>query len=139
MLAPAVAPLLTLTLLALGLSACGDVPPAVSEPRPVLSAPNDLSVASGLTESQDVQLVNVVFVEGQLTGDTGAVAVVLGSPVRLTIVTDVVERVVVGGFEQQILTAADQPVQLDLVAHEAGEFDVTLQESGKVLVTLVVS
>lgn len=136
MLAPAAAPLLALSMLALGLTACGEEPPAVSEPRPRLSAPNDLSVASELSENQDVQLVNVVFIDGQLTGDVGNVPVVLGSMVRLTIVTDVVETVVVEGFEQQILTAADQPVQLELVAQEAGEFDVKLRESGKVLVTL---
>jgi hypothetical protein len=117
-------------------AACGDEPPAVSQPRPVLSTPNNPSVADALPERYVPQLVNVTFVDGVLTGDVGSVPVVLGSVVRLTLVTDVVDTVVIEGFDQTILTAVNQPTQIELLADEAGAFDVRLQDSGQVLTTL---
>ena len=132
MLARAVVPLLALV----ALVGCGDEPPAVSEPRPVLSSPNNPSVAEGLPDRNAPQLVSVTFIDGQLTGDVGGVPVKLGSLVRVTVVTDVSETVVVEGFDARILTSIDQPVQLELLAQEAGEFDVRLEESGEVLTTL---
>jgi hypothetical protein len=124
-------------LLALGaLAACAEEPPAVSQPRPIVSSPNSFSVAEALPDRDTPQLVNVTFVDGVLTGDVGAVPVALGSVVRLTLVTDVVDTAVVEGLNASVLTAADQPVQIELLADEAGEFDVRLQGSGKVLTTL---
>lgn len=139
MLARPVALLVTLPLAVGGLAGCGEGPPVTGEqPRPVLSEPNRLDSADNLTENDEVQLVNVTFIDGVLTGDVGSVPVVLGSPLRITVVTDVADTVTVEGFGQEILTAIDQPVQLELIAMEAGEFDVKLQDSGKVLTTLVV-
>lgn len=138
MLARPVVLLVTLPLALGALAACADEPPAVGQPRPVLSEPNQLDSAPGLTDNEDVQLVNVTFVDGTLTGDVGGVRVVLGSPLRVTVVTDVADTVVIEGFDQRILTAIDQPVQIELIASDAGEFDVRLEKSGTVLTTLVV-
>lgn len=136
MLVRLVALLVTLPLALGALAGCSEEPPAVSQPRPVLSEANGLDSAAGLTDDEDVQLVNVTFIDGVLTGDVGIVPVALGSPLRLTVVTDVADTVVIEGFDQNILTAIDQPVQIELIASDAGEFDVKLQKSGKVLTTL---
>jgi hypothetical protein len=137
MLARAVA-LLTLSAVP-GLAACSEPPEAPVEPRPVVSSPNSFSVAEALTDGKvEPQLVNVNYLDGQVTGDGGRVPVRLGSLVRLTVVADVAETVVVEGFDQTFLTAVDQPVQIVLLAQRAGEFDVTLRESGETLTTLVV-
>lgn len=135
MLARAVALLVTFSAVG-ALAACSEPPPAAQEPRPVVSPPNAFDVASALPDRDTPQLVNVNFLDGQVTGDGGSVPVALGSVVRVTVVSDVADTVVVEGFDQRILTAIDQPVQLELLTTEPGSFDVKLEDSGEVLTTL---
>jgi hypothetical protein len=130
--------LLVLPLAVPALVGCADTPPAVSAPRPVLVSPNNPGVSTALPDRDTPQLVNVTLIGGQLTGDVGSVPVALDSQVRLTVVTDVSDTVVVDGFGQSLLTTVGQPVQLELVADRAGEFPVRLQQAGTVLTTLTV-
>jgi len=46
--------------------------------------------------------------------------------------------VVLEGYGQTVLTSVDQAVQLDVLADQAGSFDVRLRERGTRLTTLVV-
>lgn len=113
----------------------------MTTPRPVISSPNAPSVSSALPERPDravPQIVNVNALDGAVSGDTGEVPVRLGSLVRLTVLADVADVVVVEGFGQTIQTAVNQPVQLELLADRAGSFDVRLRDSGRQLTTLVV-
>jgi hypothetical protein len=129
-------------LLLLGaLVGCTEEPPITTTPRPVISSPNAPSVSTALPERPDrsiPQIVNVNVLDGGLTGDVGEVPVRLGSLVRLTVLADVADVVVVEGYGQTIQTAVGQAVQLELLADEAGSFDVTLRDSGTRLTTLVV-
>lgn len=130
-------------LLLLGaLVGCSQEPPITTTPRPVISSPNAPNVSTALPERPDrsiPQIVNVSLLDGGVTGDVGEVPVQLGSLVRVTVLADVADVVVVEGYDQTIQTAVDQAVQLELLADQAGSFDVTLRDSGKRLTTLVVS
>lgn len=140
-IARAGAPLLLAALLGGVLSGCTEQPPIETTPRPVVSSPNAPSVSSALPERPDravPQIVSVTFVDGVLTGDVGTVPVQLGSLVRLTVVSDVADVVVVGGYGQSIRTAIDRAVQIEVLADMAGSFDVRLRDSGTLLTTLVV-
>lgn len=129
-------------LLLLGaLVGCAEEPPIVTTPRPVISSPNAPSVSSALPERPDraiPQIVSVNALDGRVTGDTGQVPVRLGSVVRLTVLADVADVVVVEGYGQTIQTAVDRAVQLEVLADRAGSFDVRLRDSGQQLTTLVV-
>ena len=130
------------SLLLLGaLVACTEQPPVVTTPRPVFSSPNAPSVSSALPDRPDrpvPQIVNVSLLDGGVTGDVGEVPVRLGSLVRLTVLSDVSDVVVLEGYGQTVQTAVDQAVQLDVLADKPGRFAVRLRDSGKQLTTLVV-
>ncbi len=120
---------------------CSEEPPIVTTPRPVISSPNAPSVSTALPERPDrsiPQIVNVNLLDGGVTGDVGEVPVRLGSLVRLTVLSDVADVVVVEGYGQTIQTAVDHPVQLELLADQAGRFDVTLRDNRQRLTTLLV-
>ena len=120
---------------------CSEAPPIETTPRPVISSPNAPDVSTALPERPDrsiAQIVNVSLLDGGVTGDIGEVAVQVGSLVRVTVLSDVADVVVVEGYGQTVQTAVDQAVQLELLADEAGSFDVTLRDSGQRLTTLVV-
>lgn len=129
-------------LLLLGaLVGCSEEPPIATTPRPVVSSPNAPSVSTALPERPDravPQIVNVSLQDGGVTGDTGEVRVNLGSLVRLTVLSDVSDVVVLEGYGQTVLTSVDQAVQLDVLADQRGTFDVRLRDSGMRLTTLVV-
>ena len=113
----------------------------MTTPRPVVSSPNAPAVSTALPERPDrsiPQIVNVNLLDGGVTGDVGEVPVRLGSLVRLTVLSDVADVVVVEGYGQTIQAAVDQPVQLELLADMPGSFDVTLRDDGTLLTTLVV-
>ena len=120
---------------------CSEEPPITTTPRPVISSPNAPSVSTALPERPDrsiPQIVNVSLLDGGVTGDVGEVPVRLGSLVRVTVLSDVADVVVVEGYGQTIQTAVDQVVQLEILADQAGSFDVTLRDDGQRLTTLVV-
>ena len=120
---------------------CSEEPPITTTPRPVISSPNAPNVSTALPERPDrsiPQIVNVSLLDGGVTGDVGEVPVRLGSLVRVTVLSDVADVVVVEGYGQTIQTAVDQVVQLEILADQAGSFDVTLRDDGQRLTTLVV-
>lgn len=132
---------LSLCTAVIALAGCADEPPVVTTPRPTVVSPNAPSVATALPERPDrevAQIVNVSLRDGGLTGDTGEVPVRLNSPVRLTVITDVADVVVVEGYDQTVQTTVGQPVQLEILADEPGRFPVRLRDGGTVLTTLVV-
>ena len=136
---PLVAPsrvLLTL-LLALPLSACGggeDLRP--SGERPVLAEPDNPSVASGVADPTAPRIVSIVVTGDALTGDTGVVQIRQNAPVRLVVISDRSDTVVVQGLDLTALATAEVPVQLDFIASRAGEFPVVLDDSGLELTRL---
>lgn len=125
--------------LVLLLPACSDEQPGSFEAtRPPLATPNRADVADDVRSVGVPQLVNVTLADGQATGDTGTVPVVLNSPVRVTVVADVVDTVVVEGYSITSITQIGSPVQIEFPADRPGTFPVRLEGSGRVLTTLQV-
>ncbi len=128
-------------LLLAALAGCAEESVIPASPRPVISSPNAPSVSTALPERPDrsvPQIVNVNVLDGGVTGDVGRVPVRLGSRVRLTVLSDVSDVVVLEGYGQSFRTAVGQPVQLEVLADKAGTYDVRLRDSGQRLTTLVI-
>jgi hypothetical protein len=141
--APVARAALVLTLLtaASSLAGCADEPPVVTTPRPEVVSPNAPSVSTALPERPDrgvPQLVNLAFEDGVATGATGEVPVKLNSLVRVSVIADVTDVVVVEGYGQTVQTAVDRAVQLEILADRAGSFPVRLRDGRTLLTTLVV-
>lgn len=137
---PSAAPRLVLTvLLAISLAACGGEDPVPAGERPVLVEPDNPSVASAVADPTAPRLLSVVVTDGQLTGDTGVVDVRRNAPVRLSVITDDADTLVVQGYDLRTVVTAGLPEQLTFIADEAGEFPVVLEESGIELLRLRVS
>lgn len=124
-------------LLALPLTSCGeDVGPVPSGARPILAEPDNPSVASGVADPTAPRIVSIVVTGTDLTGDTGVVELERNVPVRLVVISDRTDTVVVQGLNLTALATAEVPVQLDFLASRAGEFPVVLEGSGLELTRL---
>lgn len=131
-------PLLAL-LLALSLAACGGEAPRASGPRPIVAEPDTPSVASGVADPTAPRIVSIVVTGNALTGDTGVVELERNVPVRLVVISDRADTIIVQGLDLTALATAEVPVQLDFLASRAGEFPVVLDDSGVELTRLRVS
>lgn len=126
-------------LLAAVVAACGGEEPRPSGERPLLVEASNPSVASGVADPTAPRIVSVVVSGDDLTGDTGVVQIRLNAPVRLVVISDRADTVVVQGLDVTALATAEVPVQLDIIASRAGEFPVVLRDSGRELTRLRVS
>ena len=134
-LSASVRPLLAL-LLVLPLAACGGDEPTPSGERPVLAEADNPDIADGVDDSDTPRIVSIVVTDGDLTGDTGVVQIRRNAPVRLVVISDETDTVLVQGYDLQALATAEVPVQLDFIASEAGDFPVVLSGSDLTLTTL---
>lgn len=126
--------------LALVLAGCGaSEDPEPSGARPDLARPDLPSVAEGVSQDGQPQLVNLVLVDGRVSGVPETVGIAVNTRVRLTVTADVADELVVEGYDTTTQLTVDEPVQLTLILDEPGEFPVSLVSSGKVLTTLRVS
>ena len=127
-------------LLGLPLAACGDDgPPVPSGDRPILVEPRNPSVASGIADPTAPRIVSIVVTNGRTTGDTGVVELRRNVPVRVVVISDQSDTLLVEGYGLRALAVAEVPVQLEFIADEAGEFPVLLENSGLELTRLRVS
>lgn len=125
------APRLALVLLlAVPLAGCGGGDPVPAGQRPLLAEADNPAVASGVQDPTAPQIVSIVLSDGELTGDIGVVAVRRNAPVRLVVISDRTDTLLVQGYELTALATAEVPVQLDFIADQAGEHSVTLREAG---------
>lgn len=130
-----VRPVLAL-LLVVPLSACGGGDVVPSGERPLLVEADNPDVADAVEDPTAPRLVSIVVNDGRLTGDTGVVDLRRNAPVRLVVISDRTDTVVVEGYDLEALATAEVPVQLDFIADEAGEFAVVLRDSGVELTRL---
>jgi hypothetical protein len=124
-------------LLAVSLAGCGGgEEPVPSGDRPVLAKPDSPSVASAIADPTAPRIVSIVVTKGRLTGDTGVVELRQNVPVRLVVISDTADTVLVQGLDITALATAEVPVQLDFIAARTGEFPVVLEDSGLELTRL---
>jgi hypothetical protein len=98
-------------------------PAAESDPAPVAPAGQRLTVQ---------------VAGGQVSGDTGRVPVPVGTPVTLSITSDVADEVHVHGYDLEATLAPGTPAELTFDAGIPGVFEVELHEAGTGLLSLQV-
>ena len=126
--------------LALSLGACGDsADPEPSGPLPPRAAPSLPSVADGVSQEGVPQLVNLLVQDGRVQGVGATVEVRLNARVRLTVIADTADVLLVRDYDVRAQLAVDQPTQVEFLVSRQGDVEVVLQQTGQVLTTLVVS
>ena len=121
------------------LAGCGaSVDPEPSGPAPVLVQPSLPSVASGIAQAGVPLPINVTITGGAITGAAAQIDVRLNTPVRLTVLADVADRLLVKGYGLRTQVTVGEPVQLTFIADRTGTFDVVLEDAGTRLTRLVV-
>lgn len=111
---------LTLVVLALLASACGD------------------SSGDGGSAESDGGPIEVSFVDGQISGGTLR-QVDLGSEVNITVTADVDDEVHVHGYDLFEPVVDGTPAEFTFTADIPGDFEVELEDSGRLLFSLRVS
>jgi glucose/arabinose dehydrogenase len=105
-------------------SARASATPTPATPSPTAPAPVQIEVA---------------LAAGTVTPPPSRVAVPLGSPVELTVTSDVADEIHVHGYELEEAVAAGGSVTIRFTADQAGLFDVETHETEKFLTQLQVS
>jgi hypothetical protein len=126
-------------LLAVPLTACGGEDPVPSGERPITVPADNPDVASAVADPSTPRIVSIVVTDDRLTGDTGIVEIRRNAPVRLVVISDEADTVVVEGYDLTALATAEAPLQLDFIADQPGTFRVVLRQSGTQLTTLKIS
>ena len=135
--------LLPLLLVPLVLAGCGtddDAEGAAPEVT-ATTAPADPSPSaseSATPTPDDAQIVTITVADGEVTGAEPRTDVELGTRVRLTITSDVTDEVHVHGYDITAPVPAGQAVNVEVVADQAGIFEVELHDSRTVLTRLQV-
>jgi hypothetical protein len=96
------------------------------------------AVSTATTTAAEGRRIEVTVTGGQVTGDTGRVAVAAGEQVTLVITADVADEVHVHGYDRTTALTPGAPAALSFAATLPGVFEVELHEAGTVLLSLQV-
>jgi hypothetical protein len=132
--------LLTAALL-VALSGCAGTEPSQGPGSPASTAapsPSATTSSSATPSAPTGQRIEVQVAGGQVSGDTGRVAVPVGQPVTLSVTSDTADEIHVHGYDLTAPVAAGTPAELTFDATIAGVFEVELHDAGTVLLTLQV-
>ena len=102
------------------------------------SGPAGPSAASGRAQALTVHTINVKVRGGKASGDTGRVTVPLGSPVIISVSSDVADEVHVHGYERTMKVPAASTASVVFTANKPGTFDVELENPKLALLQLQV-
>lgn len=128
--------------LVLPLAACAGTDAAGDAAGTTTSNPSAPAGASPTAETSTAdagQRIEVEVVGGQVSGDTGRVAVAVGTQVSLVITSDVTDEVHVHGYDLTAALAPGTPAEISFAATIPGVFEVELHEAGTALLALQVS
>jgi len=77
--------------------------------------------------------------DGTVTGVSDTVEVVVNTRVRLTVLADTADVLLIRGYDVRAQLTVNEPAQVNIIATLAGDAQVVLEQSGTVLTTLRVS
>lgn len=127
-------------MLVLPLAACGDeADPQPSGAFPSIAPPSLPSVADGVSQEGEPKVISLVVTGDRVTGAASTVAVPRNTPIRLSVLADVADVLLVKGPDVRAQLTVGEPVQLEFLATTPGSIPVVLERTGKVLTTLRVS
>src|SRR3954465_9544585 len=86
----------------------------------------------------EAQQIDVEYVGGQVRGDSGRVTVPAGSPVTITVTSDVADEAHLHGYDVEAELPPGEPAELSFDATIPGVFELELHEADTVLLTLQV-
>ena len=128
-----------LPLLGLTLAACSSADPTPNGPLPSLAVPSLPAVASNVAQGMVPRLIAVSIMDGQITGETGEIDVKVNTFVRITVLADVTDVLLVKGYDARQQVTVGSPTELEFLLKQTGRFDVVLEKSGLQIATLVVT
>jgi hypothetical protein len=123
-------------LLALAGCAAG---PGAATPTVRAPAPTTTAGAAPSSPAPNAQTVRVRYAGGQVTGDTGRVAVALGRTVEVVVTSDVADEIHLHGYDRSAAVPAGGTATLTFTADVPGVFEIELHEQGRELPQLQVS
>ncbi|MGH3821551.1 MAG: hypothetical protein ACRDRA_01705 [Pseudonocardiaceae bacterium] len=85
-----------------------------------------------------VRTFNIKVLAGKASGDSGRVAVPLGTPIVLSVTSDVADEIHVHGYDRTAKVPAGTTGSIAFTANTAGVFEVELENSKLQLVQLQV-
>jgi hypothetical protein len=142
-----VAPVLAATILLA--SACGGEPtddPAGSAGAGTTSpagasgtAPRSGEPPTSASSDAATQTITLSYANGEASGDTGRVAIPLGTTVTVVVRGDSADKVHVHGYDRYLEVPAGSSATLTFTADIPGVFDVELHDTGLLLTQLEVS
>lgn len=125
------------------LGACGRDPGPVEAPEfgPPVNEPGLASAGPAPAPvGPTVQTINIAVRGGQVTGDTGRVTIALGTPVTISVSSDVADEIHVHGYDRKgEIPTAGGTGSVSFTANTPGVFEVELEESKLQLVQLQVN
>ena len=126
------------------LGGCGQVP-ATGGASAAVPAPGSSTAFGSLDSSSPapvgpaVRVITVTVRGGRVSGEIGRVIVPLGTPVRLSVSSDVADEVHVHGYDREVEIPAGGTASVSFTANIPGVFEVELHESKRQLLQLQVS
>ena len=134
---------LTVLAVASVLGACGRDPGPAAAPEfgPPVNEPGGASAGPAPAPvGPTVQTINITVRGGQVTGDSSRVTVPLGTPVTVSVTSDVVDEIHVHGYDRKgEIPTAGATGSVSFTANTPGVFEVELEKSKLQLVQLQVS
>ncbi len=118
------------------------VAPTTSGPPPATTStapPPPTAVATGVPSSQFDQQLTVSYAAGKITGDTGRVAVRLGSKVRIVVTSDVPDELHLHVYDLKRALSPGIPAEIIFTADVPGQIELELEKARRQLVRLVIS
>ena len=102
------------------------------------TAPDAPPAGAGSAPAPTVRTLSITVTGGKASGDTGQVAVPLGTPLVVTVNSDVPDEIHVRGYDRKAIVPAGSTASVTFTATKPGVFEVALENSKLALLQLQV-
>jgi hypothetical protein len=124
--------------LALLLGGCAGTAPATEDDGAATTTAESATTTAEGSAAEAQRQIEVEYAHGQVSGDTGRVAVPAGAAVTITITSDVADEAHLHGYDLETELTPGEPARLQFDATISGVFELELHDAGTQLLTLQV-